>query len=157
MKHIITALLLVASTAAAAHGSSHPPQTSSTSDSSRASFTALPRVLIFNSERNSAAADGSILVCPQPSRANGGECVDNNGNNAWQRVEWITPAGFKLDSYEYRFVGSGYRTLLVYFAPVTAAPAIVQKDDIKLVSPIFTGPVTINADKVTVQRVRRKH
>lgn len=81
-------------------------------------FVDTPRVLIFGPERNANGADGRILVCLAQFKAdwkNEGECVDANGRNAWSLAEMALP-GFQLDSYEYRFPGSGgYRKLILYF------------------------------------------
>lgn len=83
-------------------------------------FDKLPRVLIFNDPRNSMTDDGQLLVCLRRFNANQyGTCTDSNGNNAWSLGENAIP-GFKLDSYEFRFAGSGgysggYRTLILYF------------------------------------------
>jgi hypothetical protein len=61
-----------------------------------------------------------------------------------------------LKSYEYRFVGSGGgKVLITYYGPATQPVAAGLKGETTVVSPTFTGPITINADKVTVQRKKK--
>jgi hypothetical protein len=63
----------------------------------------------------------------------------------------IQIVGHRPTAYEYRYVGTS-RLLMVYFSPVRPTAPVSSA------SPAFvpTGPVTINADKVIVQRGRNR-
>lgn len=139
---------------AKAKGSSHPK--AGGDGGSIVSFEVAPRAKTFWSYRNAVSEDGEILVCPETFSMDDGKCLDKKTSaNAWQKLEWVTPPGFVIHGYEYRFVGSGGgRILVVYFTPIKKpeAPAVAAKEDAKIVSPQFTGPVTINAKQVIVQR-----
>ena len=80
------------------------------------------RAMHYDSDRNTFAADSSILVCPRSSVARywGGviTCLDANKQNNWQRLESQTPQGMKIMGIDYRLSGSGgRRSLLVYYVP----------------------------------------
>ena len=113
MKKLLLALLMVP-LFATAKGSSHPPTESMKSNIVDMSYA--ERVLIFQSDSNAISSDGIMLVCrfPSISDSRDGTCL-NNKQNAWQDATKIDIPGFTLVGFEYRWVGSGYRQLLLYF------------------------------------------
>jgi hypothetical protein len=100
---------------AAAKGSSASPGEGS---GSVMSFADVPRALVFGSDRNAIGLDGQLLVCLPEFKSTVAQgdwaCVDANGRNAWSIAENAL-RGYKLSAYEIRYVGSGYRTLILYF------------------------------------------
>lgn len=134
-----------------AKGSSHPK--ASEGGGSVMSFDEAPRTLHFWDTRNAVSREGYILVCPEEFSADyNWNCTEKkSGENRWQRLEWVVPQGFKIVGYEYRFVGSGSRILVVYLGqPRTAT--FQQADELNYI--LKPGTLTINADKVIVQRKR---
>lgn len=87
-----------------------------TPDQSRSSIVDISqRVLIFQQSDNSISADGVILVCRLPSISiENGRCL-NNGVNAWTEATNISIPGYVLTSFEHRWVGAGFRQLILYF------------------------------------------
>lgn len=82
----------------------------------RVLFNPDDRVQIFESIRNSITVDGQIVVCPLNMRSSiSGDCIDDNKQNAWQLLANSAPQGYQVVSYEFRFIGAGYRTLIVYY------------------------------------------
>lgn len=114
MKKLIIASLMMTASVVYAHGSSYAgskaEQTTNIVDIGYAQ-----RVLVFESERNTATVDGQILVCRYPAEAKWqvSSCTLNGANN-WQDIYTIKIPGFVLVGYEYRFV-SGSRILLLYY------------------------------------------
>jgi hypothetical protein len=121
MKHLLLAIAVLACSSVVAAKSS-----SSDSDDARGHFVSWEsglRVLHFNSERNTMASDGKILVCPGQFETdyNKGryDCLDTKKQNAWQEIEWVVPRGYKIRGIDYRLSGSGgYRSLIIYFSPL---------------------------------------
>lgn len=78
-----------------------------------------PRALVFDANRNSVTADGRLLVCPAQAKTDNRQypdkCTDANGMNAWIYAEQAL-ASYTLKAYEFRWIGSGYRQLILYFA-----------------------------------------
>ena len=136
-----------------ANGSSNP-QTGSEGGSVM-SYAQAPRAMTFDYLRNANSVEGYLLVCPFAFKGDGDGCTDRKtGANAWQTFESVAPPGFKVLSYEIRYVGQGYRNLIIYFTPDVPVPkpVITLKNETTVVSPTFTGPITITADMVVVQR-----
>lgn len=105
MKKYIAIALMAVSCFANAKGN---PSESSSPSGSVISYAATPRSLTFTYIRNETDANGRILVCLLPFKADWnrpGECVDAYGRNAWSLAENALP-GFNLVSYEYRIWGS---------------------------------------------------
>jgi hypothetical protein len=116
MKKYIAIALMAVSCLATAKGSS---ASASESSGSVMSFADVPRVMIFEGSRNAIGLDGQLLVCLPEFKStvvsNEYACVDANGRNAWSVAENAL-RGYKLQAYEYRFVGAGgNRNLILYF------------------------------------------
>ncbi len=86
--------------------------------SSRVSYAELPRVQVLDTPRHAITAQGEILICPADADASWkdlGVCT-RNSRNAWASVDSLVTPGYTLDSYEFRFVGSsGKQVLLLYW------------------------------------------
>lgn len=113
MKKLFGLLLLVCSAA----GAKSAPVTNNDAGA-RVAFNSEDRVQIFEYNRNSISPDAQILVCPMNMEATRdvGVCLDANKKNAWQLLANSAPQGYQVVSYEFRFIGSGYRTLIVYYS-----------------------------------------
>ena len=85
------------------------------------SWTPGMRARHYDSNRNTMSAEGYILVCPGGMDTNGwnsGQCLDTTKQNAWQRLDDVTPQGMRIRGIDYRLSGSnGYRSLIVYYVP----------------------------------------
>jgi hypothetical protein len=116
MKKLLLSLLM-APMFAMAHGSSHPPVTHEQTRSTIVDMSYAQRVLVFQSEANAVSNDGIMLVCRFPSITSyrDGTCLNNN-QNAWQDATKVVIPGFELIGFEYRWVGSGYRNLILYYS-----------------------------------------
>lgn len=79
------------------------------------------RVRHYESHRNTMTAAGEILVCPAGMDTLGwstGQCVDTAKQNAWKRLEELTPSGMRILGIDYRLSGSGgYRSMFIYYVP----------------------------------------
>lgn len=119
MRHILIGAALLASSCAYAGSSS---QAGSAETGGMVSWVPGMRTMHYGYDRNTFAADNTILVCPRTalSEYSAGvyTCLDANKQNAWQKLENVTPAGMKILGIDYRLSGSsGYRSLLVYYVP----------------------------------------
>lgn len=115
MKSLLAiAALTVLSSVAMAKGSSHPA--TSSADSSIIDVEYAQRVLTFSAERNAITPDGILVVCqPQYEITRKNECQDEKTNNRWADIFALQIPGHVLVGYEIRFVGSGYRNVILYF------------------------------------------
>ena len=119
MKHLLAIAALLVSTVATAGSSS---QAGSAETGGMVSWVPGMRAMHYGYDRNTFAADSSILVCPRSAaaeyNAGGYTCLDANKQNAWQKLENVTPTGMKILGIDYRLSGSsGYRSLIVYYVP----------------------------------------
>lgn len=136
-----------------AKGSSHP-LAGEQSSTGFVPVEVAQRAITFSSNRHWHDTDGNLLICAFEARSNSNmECEDKKtGASRWMPLADHKIPGFEIAGFQYSFVGSyGSQTLVVYYRPVKPASA-VQKVETKVVSPTFSGPITIKADRVIVQR-----
>lgn len=115
------------------------------------SIAQMPRAYIFDAAHNTISTDGEILVCLATNETGSGGCRAPDGKNAWSRMTEIQIIGHQPVAYEYRFVNSA-RLLFVYFSTLKPTPPMQAAS--KAFVP--TGPVIINAERVTVQQPRNR-
>lgn len=113
MKKIILGMLFMVSAAAMAK----TPRVAANEAGARVAFNPDDRVQIFEPTRNSITVDGQIVICPMNMEAHWRDsvCLDANKKNAWQLLANSAPPGYQVVSYEFRFIGVGHRTLIVYY------------------------------------------
>lgn len=151
---IVLAVFSVFAPAGHAKGSSHR-HFGEQQASGMVSWSSAQRVVSWGSERHWQSADGQILVCPWEAKAgHHKECRDkkNDKIDRWIPLTSYAVTGFEIVGFQYFYSGSyGMPQLVVYYGapkapPVSAAPVVPVLN--------FTGPITIKADRVVVQRKR---
>jgi hypothetical protein len=151
LKCLVTLALLTASTAFA-HGSSHPsPQAGGPDPVGFIKIEDAPRVVPFDPARNWFREDGVLLVCPFNADVGSERQCTRGKSDAWIPATEYKVSGHTLVGYQIMYTGAySSKQLHLYFRPIGVKTSIVQTDVLN-----FTGPITINADKVVVQRRRR--
>ena len=158
MKFLL-ALALLAASPAFAKGSSHPQ--SGSEGGSVMDAAIVPRALIWENSRLWQTTEGTILVCPHEFKIafrqwEENECYNDKVKGEAKQARWMSLQDYKitgmvLKSYEYRFLGSGgTKTLIAYYGPAAPTVATPKEPSITL-----TGPITINANRVIVQRKKQ--
>ena len=116
---LAAALISLATFASQAAWAASPPPVAEQMNSNRVNFADNPRSRVYEYNRNGITADGEIVVCSsQYEYSFSGKCYDKNDSkerNQWVSLGQSAPAGYEVDSYEWRVPGSGYRWLIVYY------------------------------------------
>jgi hypothetical protein len=150
MKHLIALSLLAASTAFA--GGSSQPKAPGPEPVGFIKLEDAPRMVMFDSKRNWYTADGVLLVCPFDAEADYGQDCTRGKAYAWIPATSYTIPGHTMVGYQHVYAGSGgNRQLHLYFRPVSTVKAEAAPPALN-----FTGPITITADKIVVQRRLRR-
>ena len=78
------------------------------------------RVLYFSESRYAITADGQLLVCRHPNKADwtNQSCRDQNDSNAWEYAMGIRIPGYTISGWEIRISGSSNRHLILYYTSV---------------------------------------
>jgi hypothetical protein len=103
MNKLIASLMLALAgfAQAATTSSSTKVEVLSAQTSAVVDYGAMPRMMMFHSERNAISVDGMILVCLREFRAKEGDCTHpTTGENAWRELGSIAPSGWKVVAYD---------------------------------------------------------
>lgn len=115
------------------------------------------RVVIFPDSRHWHNTEGMILICPWDAEASYNKICKDKKNDRWIPLTSYVIPGFEIVGIQYLSSGSSlqYQQLTVYFGTVKATVKSITELEGKVAPTLnFSGPFTIQADRVVVQRKR---
>jgi hypothetical protein len=162
---ILAAVASIFAPTAKAHGSSHP-QVGDQTPSGVVPWSFAQRAMTWGSTRHWQTVDGTILICPWDAQAGYSDMVCKDKKNdkidRWIPLSSYAVPGFEIVGTQYSYAGSGgSQQLTVYYGAVKPKTPVIagvvndaDAEAVRRFAPTIqlTGPITIKADRVIVQR-----